>query len=130
MIRMSVSSDIAPSAATLAGTGIAGLDMVLGGGLTRRRLYLVEGLPGSGKTTLALQYLLEGARRGERVLYFTLSETEDELRAVADSHGLSLDGVTIRDLMPTSEALEPDQQNTVFHPSEVELGETVRELLA
>ena len=128
---MSVSSDTTASSTTqLAGTGIAGLDLVLGGGLTRRRLYLVEGLPGSGKTTLSLQYLLEGVRRGERVLYFTLSETEDELRAVADSHGLSLEGVSIRELMPTSEALEPDQQNTVFHPSEVELGETVRELLS
>ena len=124
------SADTTPSATTLASTGIAGLDLVLGGGLTRRRLYLVEGLPGSGKTTLAIQYLLEGLRSGERVLYFTLSETEDELRAVAASHGLSLEGVSICELMPTSEALEPDQQNTVFHPSEVELGETVRDLLA
>ena len=128
---MTVSSaNRSPAATVLAETGIAGLDQVLGGGLTRQRLYLVEGLPGSGKTTLALQFLLEGVRRGERVLYFTLSETEDELRTVADSHGLSLEGVSIRELIPTSEALEPDQQNTVFHPSEVELGETVRELLA
>ena len=74
-------------------TGIPGLDNVLGGGLTRDRLYLVEGDPGAGKTTLALQFLAEGAARGETVLYITLAETEVELRAVAQTHGMALDGV-------------------------------------
>ena len=77
-----------------------GLDDILAGGWTRRRSYLVEGVPGSGKTTLALQYLMEGARAGESVLYVTLSETEEELRAGAESHGWSLDGVMIRELTP------------------------------
>src|SRR3977135_1160229 len=75
-----------------ASTGVSGLDDILCGGLTPHRLYLIEGVPGSGKTTLALQFLMEGVRLGERVLYVTLSETEDELRGVATSHGWSLDG--------------------------------------
>jgi circadian clock protein KaiC len=111
-------------------TGIPGLDDVLGGGFTPNRLYLVEGVPGSGKTTLALQYLLEGVRNGETVLYVTLSETEDELRAAARTHGWSLDGLTIQQLAPSPENLQPDSQYTVFHPSEVELGETTRGMLA
>ena len=74
---------------TVAATGIVGLDDILRGGLTRHRLYLVEGVPGSGKTTLALQFLLEGLRSGEKVLYVTLSETQEELRSVAASHGWS-----------------------------------------
>src|SRR5687767_6645627 len=76
-------------------TGISVLDDILAGGIPERRLYLVEGDPGSGKTTLALQFLLEGVRRGERCLYVTLSETTDELQAVAASHGWSLDGIDI-----------------------------------
>lgn len=111
-------------------TGIAGLDDILAGGLTPNRLYLVEGVPGSGKTTLALQYLLEGVKQGDTVLYVTLSETENELRAAALSHGWSLDGVTIRQLAPAPENLQPDSQYTMFHPSEVELGETTRAVLA
>jgi circadian clock protein KaiC len=111
-------------------TGIEGLDDVLSGGLTPNRVYLVEGVPGSGKTTLALQYLLEGARRGEPVLYVTLSETEQELRAVAASHGWSLDPVQIRELLPSEAALGPDDHYTMFHPSDVELGETTRTILA
>jgi circadian clock protein KaiC len=110
-------------------TGIAGLDDVMTGGLARRRLFLIEGVPGSGKTTLALQYLLAGARRGEPVLYVTLSETEEELRAVADSHGWRLDGIQIRELTPPEAALDPDQQNTMFHPSEVELASTTKLIL-
>jgi circadian clock protein KaiC len=113
----------------LAGTGIAGLDEILSGGLTAARLYLIEGMPGSGKTTLALQFLLEGVRRGERVLYVTLSETEEELRSSAASHGWSLDGVRFREFIPTEDSLREEQQYTVFHPSEVELGQTINAIL-
>jgi circadian clock protein KaiC len=116
-------------AAERVSTGIAGLDDVLHGGLTADRLYLVEGMPGSGKTTLAFQFLLEGMRRGEAVLYLTLSETEEEIRAVAQSHSWSLDRVGILEVMP-SQALDLDEQYTVFHPSEVELSDTTRKLLA
>ena len=114
----------------MAPTGVPGLDDILAGGLTRRRLYLFEGVPGSGKTTLALQFLMAGASRGEPVLYVTLSETEEELRAVADSHGWKLDGMTIRELVPSEAALDPDEQNTMFHPSEVELATTTKLILA
>jgi circadian clock protein KaiC len=110
-------------------TGIDGLDDIMAGGFTRRRLFLVEGVPGSGKTTLALQFLLAGARRGEAVLYVTLSETEEELRAVAASHGWTLEGVTVRELTPPEEALDIDGQNTMFHPSEIELAVTTRLIL-
>jgi circadian clock protein KaiC len=120
--------DAAPEAA--AATGIRGLDDVLRGGFTPHRLYLIEGVPGSGKTTIALQFLLEGIRRGEPVLYITLSETEEELRQVAASHGWSLDGMAIRELIPSADSLDSDDQYTMFHPSEVELGETTRTVLA
>jgi circadian clock protein KaiC len=122
-----VDRDIYPNASA---TGIAGLDDILYGGLTANRLYLIEGVPGSGKTTLALQYLLQGARNGEPVLYVTLSETEEELRAMAQSHGWPLDGVTIRELVPPEESLQPAEQYTMFHPAEVELSETTRTILA
>ena len=111
-------------------TGIPGLDDILCGGLTPNRLYLIEGVPGSGKTTLALQYLLEGARHGESVLYVTLSETEEELRAMARSHDWDLTGITIRELVPPEESLQPAEQYTMFHPAEVELSETTRTILA
>jgi circadian clock protein KaiC len=124
------SSSNGPVAPLLARTGIDGLDDVLAGGLTPHRLYLVEGVPGSGKTTLAMQFLLEGVRRGEPVLYVTLSETEEELRGVADSHGWTLDGITIRELVPSEDNLRPDDQYTMFHPSEVELSETTKMILA
>jgi circadian clock protein KaiC len=113
----------------VAATGITGLDNILCGGLTPFRLYLVEGVPGSGKTTLAMQYLIEGARNGESVLYVTLSETEEELRAMARSHEWSLDGITIRELVPPEESLQPAEQYTMFHPAEVELSETTRTIL-
>jgi circadian clock protein KaiC len=112
-----------------ASTGVSGLDDVLSGGFARRRLFQVQGVPGSGKTTLALQYLINGVQRGESVLYVTLSETDEEVRAVAASHGWDLDGVTIRELTPPEEALDPDAQNTLFHPSEVELAATTRLIL-
>lgn len=103
-------------------TGIPGLDDILGGGLTPQRVYLVEGTPGTGKTTLGLQFLLDGVARGESGLYITLSETADELKAVAASHGWSLDALAIHELAG-DEALDLDSQQSVFHPSEVELGE-------
>ncbi len=110
-------------------TGVPGLDDILAGGFTRRRLYLIEGRPGSGKTTLAMQFLMDGARLGESVLYITLSETEEELRAVAVSHGWNLDGVEIRELVPAEASLDPDEQNTMFHPSEIELASTMKAFL-
>ena len=104
--------------------GIPGLDNVLGGGLTKERLYLLEGDPGAGKTTMALQFLMEGARQGEKVLYITLAENEVELRAVAASHCFSMDGVTVHEVIPEEGLLDPAEQYTALHPSEVELGET------
>ncbi len=113
----------------VAATGVAGLDDILGGGLTPHRLYLLEGMPGSGKTTLAFQFLLEGVRRGESVLYVTLSETKEEISAVAASHGWTIDGIAIRELVPSEQSLEPGEQYTVFHPSEVELSDTTKKIL-
>jgi circadian clock protein KaiC len=107
-------------------TGSHGLDDVLGGGLDPQRMYLYEGRPGSGKTTLALQFLLEGVRKSERVLYITLSETESELRLVAKRHGWSLGGVAVFELVPPETTLDPSQELTVLHPSEMELSETTR----
>jgi circadian clock protein KaiC len=111
-------------------TGVAGLDEVLGSGLTGGRLYLVEGKPGSGKTTLGLQFLLDGVRRGERTLYVTLSETKHELEAVARSHGWSLDDIEIQQMAIGEEGLSHDAQLTMFHPSELELSEMTQSVLA
>ncbi len=108
-----------------AATGVEGLDDILAGGITPHRLYLVEGTPGTGKTTLALQFLLEGLRHGERGLYITLSETASELRAVAQTHGWTLEGLDLFELVPEGEFAQ-DQEQTLLHPSELELGETVR----
>ena len=110
-------------------TGNQALDDILNSGLPANRLYLVEGDPGTGKTTLALQFLIEGARRGEPVLYVTLSETKEELIAVAQSHGWSLDAVSIYELIPPEESLKTETQYTIFHPSEVELGDTTKAVI-
>ena len=115
--------------ASRAKTGIAGLDDVLNGGFPRDRLYLIEGEPGAGKTTLALQFLLEGLAHGEPGLYVTLSETVEELTAVATSHGWSTEGITVCELTTPAEKLRPDTQYTLFHPSEVELGEMMRTVI-
>src|SRR5947209_6063725 len=105
-------------------TGIQGLDDVLGGGLDPQRLYLIEGEPGAGKTTIALQFLLEGVRQGEKGLYVTLSETHSELSAVAERHGWSIDALSVFELVPPEVTLDPDRELTLFHPSELELSET------
>jgi len=118
-----------PVGPPVASTGIRGLDTILGGGFATRRLHLVEGVPGAGKTTLALQFLLEGVQHDEACLYVTLSETKEELESVAASHGWDLTGIQIREVIPSEESLLPDQQYTLFHPSEVELGTTVRRIL-
>ena len=110
-------------------TGIAGLDDILRGGFVASRLYLIEGMPGAGKTTLAVQFLMEGVRRGEPVLYVTLSETEEEVRATADSHDWSLDGIAVREMLVTENVMELEEQYTVFHPSEIELFETTKKIL-
>jgi circadian clock protein KaiC len=110
-------------------TGVLGLDDILSGGFPAHQLYLVEGSPGTGKTTLALQFLLAGRERGETGLYITLSETRRELLAVARSHGWSLDGIHIHEMEPLEESLGPDQQLTLFHPSELELSETTSKVL-
>ena len=102
-------------------TGIAGLDDILNGGFIPHRLYLVDGDPGSGKTTLSLQYLMEGVKRGEKCLYITLSETKEELAAGAQSHGWSLDGIEIIELISTEKDLDGSSQITMYHPSEIEL---------
>ena len=111
-------------------TGVAGLDEVLGGGLPTQRLYVVEGDPGSGKTTFALQFLLEGVRLGQRVLYITLSETAEELDDVAASHGWSLAGIKLLELGTLVENMGDEANYTVYHPSEVELGDTVARIRA
>jgi circadian clock protein KaiC len=114
----------------LVATGIPGLDDILGGGVTPNRVYLIEGNPGSGKTTLALHYLFEGRRLGEAGLYVTLSETKVELHDVAKSHGWSLEGIDLLELVAPESELELDNQYSMFQPSEVELGETTKAILS
>ncbi|MCZ2496874.1 AAA family ATPase [Xylophilus sp. Kf1] len=111
-----------------ASTGISGLDNILVGGLPPHHLYLVEGTPGSGKTTLGLQFLLQGREAGERSLYITLSETSSELRLVAASHGWNLDGVDVFDLVG-EDGLSEEAEQSILHPSEFELGETTRDVI-
>jgi circadian clock protein KaiC len=119
-------SRIEAGGADRAPTGIAGLDDVLDGGFPRSRLHLVQGNPGAGKTTLGLQFLLEGARAGEAGLYVTLLETREELLAIARSHGWSLDPLTICEPGTREGSPRPDVQYMLFHPSEVELAEVTR----
>jgi circadian clock protein KaiC len=109
-------------------TGIWGLDNILSGGFSRGHIFLVEGAPGTGKTTVALQFLLEGARAGEKCLYITLSETERELREGADSHGWSLDDIEVFELLPPESLLDSEQQQSLLYSSDLELGETTKQI--
>ncbi len=114
---------------TRVSAGIAGLDDVLSGGFPHGHFFLIEGEPGTGKTTLGLQFLMEGARRGEHVLYVTLSESQKEIEKVARSHGWSLKGLTIFEFTPTEASLRPEDQYSAFHPSEVEFQDTTQNIL-
>jgi circadian clock protein KaiC len=125
----SVSNSTATTSDERVSTGVRGLDDILGGGLTRNRVYLLEGTPGTGKTTFALRFLIAGAERGERGLYVTLSETSEELESVVRSHGWSLDGIGIFELVDET-GRDPDAEQSILYPSEVELGETIRSLTA
>ena len=109
-------------------TGVEGLDIILSGGLPSGRLYLLEGAPGTGKTTLALHLLLEGMSVDEPGLYITLSETEEELRASAATHGWALEGLAIHELV-SELGLDPDSEQTILHPSDLELGEIIKEVM-
>jgi circadian clock protein KaiC len=110
-------------------SGCAGLDTILHGGFPEGRMYLIEGDPGAGKTTLALQFVREGASKGERTLYLTLSESREDLVHAARSHGLPLDNVEIVELLPDEDDLLPEQQYTVFHPAEVELNDRMQRIV-
>src|SRR6187402_135879 len=107
--------------------GISGLDDVTKG-LARARLFLLEGSPGTGKTTIATQWLMAGAEAGERCLYVTLSETDTEFRAGAGSHGWDLDGVSIFELIPPESLLDEEQQQSLLYSSDLELGETTKRI--
>src|SRR5215207_3754173 len=112
-----------------AGTGVAGLDAVLGGGLARNRLHLLEGNPGAGKTTVALQFLQAVAKHGERGIYVSLAETEQELREGARSHGWTLDPlIVIFELIPPESVLDPEQHQSLLYSSDLELGETIKRI--
>lgn len=113
----------------VAGSGIAEFDTILKGGFPRDRMYLLVGPPGSGKTTLAIQFLLAGAAQGEKAAYITFSETAAELKQSAQSHGWSLDSISIVDLTENHSELGVDEQYTVLHPADVELAQTSTELL-
>ena len=117
------------TAAGKAKSGIWGLDDILSGGFSRGHVFLVEGAPGTGKTTVALQFLLEGLRAGEKCLYVTLSETERELRDGAASHGWSLDeGIEVFELLPPESLLDSEQQQSLLYSSDLELGETTKQI--
>jgi circadian clock protein KaiC len=113
-----------------AGTGVLGLDEILCGGLPRGRMYLVQGQPGVGKTTLALQFLMAGAASGETTLYIALSETKAELLDIAQSHGWDIAKLNVQELSAAEQSAQVDDQNTLFDPAEVDLHETTRSLLA
>ena len=102
-----------------ANLGVEGLDDIVKGGLSRGRLFLMEGSPGTGKTTIAIQFLMAGAAAGEPSLYITLSETEDELRAGAQSHAWTLKGIEIFDLIPPENLLDEDQQQSLLYSSDL-----------
>src|SRR3979409_411489 len=119
------------SFAAKAKTGVWGLDNILSGGFSRGHLFLVEGAPGTGKTTVALQFLLEGMRAGEKCLYITLSETERELRQGAASHGWKLDErIEVVELLPPENLLASDTQQSLLYSSDLELGETTKRIFA
>jgi circadian clock protein KaiC len=110
-------------------SGIKEFDEILGGGFPERRMFLIEGAPGSGKTTLALEFLIEGAKNSEPGLYITFSESDDEIRSVAASHGWDLTGITLLELTALSSRLKAQEQYTVFQPAEVELSETTQRVV-
>ena len=108
-------------------TGIPELDTVLRGGLPKRRIHLIEGRPGTGKTTIGLRFLIDGASKGERSLYISLSETVEEMEATARSHGWSLSGIDLREVVPGEAQLEREQ--SVLFPSEAELSQTIEAII-
>jgi circadian clock protein KaiC len=119
----------APQEQVRASSGIGGLDDVLNGGFPKNHLYLLEGDPGTGKTTLALQFLMAGVAADEKCLYVTLSESKRELEGVAESHGWSLEHIPVFEMTPRDEDIDPKAQYTVFHPSDVELADTTAMVL-
>ena len=121
--------DVSAPPTNVASTGVSGLDDILRGGLPRDRIYLVDGDPGTGKTTAALQFLLKGVRSGESCLYVTMSENADELSAAAASHGWRLDGIDVFELTQADLRVSQDEQYTIFDPSEVELSDTIRAVI-
>ena len=121
--------DIPKLVADKAKIGIWGLDDILSGGFSRGHLFLIEGAPGTGKTTVALQFLIEGAQAGEKCLYITLSETESELRLGAASHGWTLDErIEVFELLPPESLLDSEQQQSLLYSSDLELGETTKQI--
>ena len=114
---------------SVASTGIPGLDDILRQGFPRGHVFLIQGAPGTGKTTLGLQFLMEGIKQGERGMYVTLSETAEELRLVSRSHKWNIDEIRLHELISTTEGLKPETQYTVFDSSEIELGETVQAVI-